>query len=237
VIRPALLATCLLVAACGVVAPSSAQVGPDCVTQPESLLSASDLPNGLSQSSEGRRPMLGLLGNGDSDYPNFRGRAQRNFLWVGLSNGAPRTLVNKAWSDLHYSGEAPSGFIPNDGPLFTDYPQQVFRISEASLDFGTVSEAQKWMDAQRVMNAPNSDPSTRNGIEGDLTTTPIGDESLAYQISHGSSGDLVTGIQARFGSIVYGVSFDSGPKFAADGIAVSLIKKLEAHVHGLCASG
>jgi hypothetical protein len=192
------------------------------------------MPAGLVQISGGSSAVLGLLGHGDAAFTGFNGRAQKNFIWSGLSTGTPRQLVEQAWASLHYSGVAPLDFIPTDGPLFSDYPTQVFQIAEASLDFGSVQDAQKWLQSQRDLYRPNNDPNTRSGITLNPATARIGDDTFAYQLSHGPSGDLVTDIQSRVGHVVYGLSIDSGPQFTAVDHGVGLTTSLAAREHAVC---
>jgi len=229
-----LLLCCLTVVGCGAVVPSSAQAGPSCFAQPTGLLTIDQLPTGLTQVSENTSPVLGLFGNGDAAYPGFVGLSQRTFLWSGLSGGTPRQFVQQAWADLHYTGNAPAGFIPKSGPLFVAYPSQILQIAEASMDFGNVQGAQKWLDSQRSLYRANNDPHTRAGVTVNLPTERIGDDTFAYQLSNGASGDLYTNIQARSGFVVYGIGIDSGPQYSVGPRVVGLMTSLTAREHAVC---
>src|SRR4029077_1598175 len=142
-----LLLGCVLLAGCGPVASSQSSI--PCAAQTTGLLTAAEVSPNLTKRADNTSSTLGLWNNGDAAYPSFKGDAERILLWSGLYDGTPRSLVNQAWTDLHHSGVAPVDFIPNNGELFSAYPSQVFRVSEASLDFGTEGEAMQWMSAQR----------------------------------------------------------------------------------------
>lgn len=235
--RLTLICLCLGLVACGPVETSNAQPAPDCVVQTTGLLALNEVPMDLKQQTEGTSPVLGLLGNGDSAYPGFIGRSQRDFLWTGLYDGTPRALVDQAWSDLHYGSTAPVGFIPSTGALFATYPGQVFRVAEATMDFGSVEMAQKWLVNQQSMNMPNNDPKTRNGVETNPPTVKLGDDTFAYQLTHGPSGDVFTDVQSRVGSIVYAISIDGGPSYDGVTSAVALNGSLHAKEHATCGVG
>lgn len=230
------LLCCLSVVGCGAVVPSRAQsvAAAGCFAQPTGLLSAAELPNGLMQTAESSSPTLGLWDNGNSAYPGFVGRSQRDFLWSGLSSDPARAYVQQAWADLRYSGQAPAGFIPRTGPLFTAYPTQVFQVAEASNDFGTVQNAQKWLSGQRYIYRQNSDPKARSGVTAVLQVARIGDDTFSYQLSNGVSGDLYTNVQARSGSVIWAIAIDSGPQFNASPESEGLMASLAAHEHAAC---
>jgi hypothetical protein len=229
-------ACCLTLVGCGPVVPSRAQSGVSCSAQTTGLLTSADLPAGLTQISEGSSPTLGLWGHGNSAYPGFVGRSQRNFLWSGLSSDPARAYVQQAWADLHYEGQAPEGFIPKTGPLFTAFPTQIFQLSESSSDFGSVQNAQKWLSGQRFIYQPNNDPKTRSGVTAVLQVARIGDETFSYQLNNGPSGDLYTNVQARSGSVVWAISIDSGPQYSASPQSVGFITSLAAREHAKCGS-
>ena len=231
-----LLLSLVSVAACGAPVSSANVQSIPCTAQAASLLAVSELPVGLTLWNENSSPNLGLLHNGDSAYKGFLGRAQRTFLWTGLYSGAPRDLVNRAWSALNYPGQAPVGFIPHAGALFTTYPGEIYRLSEASLSFGSVASAQQWMTDQRQENVPNSDPLTRNGIETNPATGALGDDTFAYTISSGPNSDVYTDIQARVGDVVYGVGIDGGPRLAGVSTSAGLMRSLLGKEHAVCSS-
>jgi hypothetical protein len=249
--RPLLLLgfIALVIAGCGPVATQAAAAVPmpspspavvACAAQTGGLLTASEMASTLTQApdltqwNEGASPTLGLLGNGDANYQSFVGLSQRTFLWTGLYSGEPQELVSEAWSDLHYSGTVPVGFIPSSGALFASYPSSVFRIAEETEDFGTIAEAEKWMDVQRANNPSNTDPTSRNGVESDLTVPIVGDDTFAYQISNGPSGDVLTDIQARVGTVVVSVGIDSGPQVNATASASALLLSLMSKERSTC---
>lgn len=229
-----LLATCLALTGCGAIVNSSAQPGPACAVGTTGLLALGEMPSELTLEHEGTSPVLGLLGNGDNAYPDFKGRSQRDFIWTGLLSGTPRALVEKAWSDLHYSGTAPVTFIPAAGQLYVTYPTQLFHVAESTMDFGSVQAAQKWLSDQRQLNAPNSDPKVRAGVESNPATVQIGDDTFTYQVTHGASGDVFTDIEARVGSVILAVSIDGGPSYDGVGKGVGLVGNLHAKEHATC---
>jgi hypothetical protein len=184
------------------------------------------MPPSMKVTATGSSPHLGLFNGGDNAYPTFVGRASTVFDWSALSTVGVRTLLNAAWKQLNYSGAAPSGFLPVSGLLYADYPTQLFRITEAVENFGSVSEAEAWMAVQRTDNAPNSNPATRNGDEVGLKVSRIGDDSFAYQITKAAGGDTLTDVIVRENDLLLGISIDAGPHAPGLETASSLVGKL-----------
>jgi hypothetical protein len=179
---------------------------------------------------------LGLLGTGDAHFPNFAGRTDMDFDWSGLNSTSAHSLLDQAWSLLHYSGAAPPGFLPANGPLYTDYPTQLFAIAEEVDNFGSISAAEQWMSLQRSGNAPNSNPKTNNGLEIDPPVSRIGDQTFAYQIIRASAGDVFTDVIIRQGDLILAVSDDGGPGSNGVNTASSLIRALLAKEQATCAT-
>jgi hypothetical protein len=194
------------------------------------------MPQGLSLLSETSRPTLGLYGSGDSRYPDYKGGAERIFIWSDLSSGTPQSLVQDAWAQLHNKGAAPLGFIPSSGALFTDYPDQIFQVAESSDDFGSSAEAQMWMAMQSSRSAQGGGTGPAAGQQTVLTAPTDGDQGVAYQVANGPSGDVYTDMVSRFGSVVIGISIDSGPGLTggADLQARTLLRGLTQAETSVC---
>ncbi len=226
------------ICACGTYSPRPSSVDSTspatCASGLGGLLTASQIGSDFMQVGEGTSPVLGLWNNGDAAYPDFKSMSDRRFIWNGLTKGTGRTEVVQAWADLHYSGSPPIDFIPHSGRLFASYPSQVFMVAESRADFGATSDAEHWMSFQRQNNQPNSNPNTRNGIETIPAVQQVGDDTFEFQTTSGQSADLYTDVEARVGSIIYAVSLDSGPAYAASGDAASLVTRLCAQVQSTC---
>lgn len=241
------LVLCVFLTGCGAAVPSAVAhshstpaavrlTGVGCMTSTGTLLTAAAMPTSVVMLAEAATPKLGLLGNGDARYPTFVGRVARVFDWTNLSSTTVRNMVNQAWSQLNYSGTAPAGFLPTGGPLYSNYPTQIFRITEAVDNFGSISEAESWMSGQRSDNTPNANPATRNGVETNPQVATIGGDTFAYQITKAAGGDILTEVEIRQGDLVLGVSIDGAPQSSGLQIASSLTRSLLAKEQATCAA-
>lgn len=219
--------------------PGMPTSGLPCAAQTTGLLGGTDMPSGMTLWSESSSSKLGLFTMGDSPsnpYSHFLGRTVGTFLWTGLYGGTPLSLAGQRWAELHATSKVPIGYIPDEGALFTAYPRQVFRASESTVVFGTSDEAVLWMNSQHI-NSPHSDPGPANGVVTNPQVPRIGDDTFAFQVSNGSSGDLVTAVDVRVGSVTLGITLDSGPQLDALPIVLSLIHKLVAREQSTCSIG
>jgi hypothetical protein len=205
--------------------------GLPCVVQPETLLTATDLPANLIVQfpPSGRVGGPGLLDNGDAAYPGYVGRSTASFQWSGFDPGP-----------VGSNGTQTSPSLPTGGELYTSTPGQVLQLSEEASDWGSVANAERWMMSQHQEHQPNDIANTRNGVEVNPTVASLGDDTLVYQIDEGAPpssqpftgpfvGHVYTGIEVRQGELIFAISIDSGPTLDAASLAQTLMTKLIAN--------
>jgi hypothetical protein len=203
-----LLAGYLLLTACSAAVTPSAHAAPHCVAQTTGLLTLPEV-----ESAWGPANSTGWLQANDGSSPVLGLLGNGDASYPGFKGRAQR--------DFELSEQGSSGSA------------QLFHVAEASLDFGSVQMAQKWLTSQRAMNIPNDNPMTRNGVETLIATVTIGDDTFAYQLPGRSEG-MFTDIQSRVGRYLFGVSTQSSPTYDAVSAVVSLMTSLHAKEHAVC---
>jgi hypothetical protein len=217
-------------------ATASPVPGLPCALQPGALLTLADMPAHLVVESppEGRVGPLGLLDNGDAYYPGYVGHSYASFDWSGFLSGPSGA-----------AGRQSSPSIPATGPLYSSSPGQVLQVAEQVSDFGSLTNAQRWMTVQHQCNQPNDIPNTNNGVERDATVPRLGDDTLVYQLDDGAPpsfkpftgpfvGHVYTDIVVRQGDLIFAIGIDSGPNIDAVSLAQSLIINLLAKDAAMC---
>jgi hypothetical protein len=141
-------------------------------------------------------------------------------LW-GNGDASYPGFVGRAQRDFQLGGQSGAG------------TPQIFHVAEASMDFGSVQMAQKWLAGQRTINIPNDNPRTRNGVESIIATATIGDDTFAYQLP-GRPDGVYTDIESRIGPYLLAVSTQTSPTFDATTAVVSLLGSLHAKEQAAC---
>ena len=197
------LAVGILLAACGAPSTSTAHLAKNCVAQTSGLLTVTEVESTLSLDAAGWH----MTGEGGSPLLGLLGNGDASY--PGFVGRAQRDFENKQ----------PGA--------------QVFHVAEASMDFGSVQMAEKWLAGQRQMNIPNDNPKTRNGVETIAMTALIGDDTFAYQIP-GAADGVFTDIQSRVGPYVFGVFTQSSAAYAAVDGVVKLMTSLHLKEQAVC---
>ncbi|HEY6470011.1 MAG TPA: hypothetical protein VI434_09600 [Candidatus Dormibacteraeota bacterium] len=195
-------------------------------------------------------PSIGYLGNTDP-YPTDKGFGEVIYAWTGLTNG-PAARFDMPSTSTTSGNQArdtnPVDNLPSSGPLFTDYPAQIFDVSLEIDDFGTGPAAERWMTQSRQSNRANDVP-IRGNLVRYVTVPNLGDDTFAtqhdrsYAGGSGESpqlgpfvGDVYTDIQIRDGMYVYAVSIDAAPKADAVSAAMRLLRLMTTREPASCGS-
>ncbi len=205
-----LVAGCLLLTACGAALTPSAHAASHCVAQTTGLLTLPELESALGFSA------TGWLDAGDGSSPVLG--------LLGDGDASYPGFVGRAQRDFQQSGHG------------TALSAELFHVAEASMDFGSVQMAQKWLANQKANNIPNDNPIERNGVETDPATVTIGDDTFTYQLPGRSEG-VFTDIESRVGPYLLAVSTQSSPTYDAVSAVVSLMTSLHAKEHAVCGVG
>ena len=203
----ALFAGILLLMACSGAGTPRALVPVHCVAQTTGLLTLPEVVSSLGSSA------TGWLQVGEASSPVLG--------LLGNGDASYPGFVGRAQRDFKQDSPGPTGSA------------QLFHVAVASIDFGSLQMAQKWMAGQRVMNVPNDNPITRNGVETVPSTVMIGDDTFAFQLP-GMPHGVFTDIQSRVGAYLFSVSTESSPTYDAISAAVKLMTSLHAKEHAAC---
>jgi hypothetical protein len=256
------LGSCLVATGCGVsranahatriattAAPTFNAPGLPCAVQTFTLLTPDEIPVRLTPEfpPNSRAGGPGLLDNGDAAYPGYVGDAAAYFAWTGLLSGAPAAMVASAYATTGNQAPLQLGDLPQGGPLYTTYPDQVFQVAEATSDFGSVVTAERWMTAQRMDHPTEDVANYGSGVERSSTLASMGDDAFIYQIdmdapnvstpySGAYIGHSYTDVEVRAGDVIFAVSVDSGPDIDSSSFATSVVSHLMAKEESACGS-
>ena len=220
--------------------PSATTAGLPCQLGDAVLLAASALPASMEAAGPPvTDTALGLNDNGDSAYPGYVADTSEYFSWTGLTSGSAETIVQQGYASAVPSSAGatpPSMFVPPVSPLYSDYPAQVFLVSEEVSDFGRVSSAEAWLTGQRAIEAPGASGGPGAGVLKLPSVAPLGDDSFVYQTtaSATSPSDTFTDIEVREGAAIYAVSIDSGANANAVALARALVAQLVERAAARC---
>jgi hypothetical protein len=218
-----------------------------CALQTDTLLTQAELPVAMTPEfpaiSQAGGP--GLLDNGDAAYLGYVGDADAYFQWTGLLSGPPATMVAQAYAASGNQAPLAPGDLPEGGPLYTTYPNDVYQIAEATSDFGSVANAEKWMTMQRQDHPAEDVQDYGSGVERIPPVAPMGDDTFIYQIDDGAPntstaftgayvGHIYTDIEVRTGDVIFAVSLDSGSSVDSASMADSIVRNLTAKEQSVC---
>ncbi len=230
-------------------APISGIASLPCLVRPTLLPSAADMPVPMTRAEPlSYGPSIGYLGRTDP-YPTYKGFGEVIYAWTGLTSGpAARFDVSNAstTSGNQAHDTNPVDNLPSSGPLFTDYPMQIFDVSLEIGDFGTVPAAERWMTQSRQSDPVNDIPVQGNLVRY-ITVPSLGDDTFAMQLDRsyaGGSGampqlgpfvgDVYTDIEVREGMYVYAASIDASPMAGAVTAAVRLLQLMTTREPAAC---
>jgi hypothetical protein len=188
-----------------------------CAIQTIGLLTPAQLPAHLTpewpaSSEAGTIGPYYDLGGGGPVYPGSIGDANEYFQWTGFTTH-------------------PLEDLPSNGPMYATHPTQVFQLAEEVDDWGTVTNAKRWMASQRVN-------------QGDIVRS-LGDDTFMYHANEGEAndappytdanpGDVFTDIEVREGDTMFALSIDAGPAADPESLAVSIMRSLMAKERAVC---
>jgi hypothetical protein len=238
------------IAVTGVPTPAPAVINAPnlpCALQTDTLLTDTELPVAMTPEfpaiSQAGGP--GLLDNGDAAYLGYIGDADAYFEWTGLLSGIPASMVAQAYATSGNQAPFAPGDLPEGGPLYTTYPDDVYQIAEETSDFGSLGNADKWMSSQRQEHPAEDVADYGSGVERIPPVAPMGDDTFIYQIDDGAPnnstpfthayvGHIFTDIEVRTGDVIFAVSLDSGPAVDSASMADSIVRNLMAKELSVC---
>jgi hypothetical protein len=201
-----------------------------CVISIAALLTQSQLPSHMKPESPASTN-LGVIGpygdlTGKPDFPGSIGETNEYFQWTGVS-------------------DAQLSEAPGAGSTYVTDPTQVFQLAEEISDWGTLSNAERWMGGQRLSNQPNNIPDYGNGPERIPPVPAMGDDAFMYQIDDGAPyghtpqigpfvGHIYTDIEVRLGVVIFAISIDAGPDANPGALAVSTMQQMLANDQTVC---
>ncbi len=201
-----------------------------CALSTAALLNRSQLPPSMRSESPASTN-LGVIGpygdlSGKAEFPGSVGDTIESYRWTGVSSG-------------------PLPDVPGGGSIHVTDPTQVFLFAEEISDWGTLSNAERWMAGQRLSNQPNTIPDYGNGVERIPPVPVMGDDAFMYQIDDGAAsghtpqtgpfvGHIYTNIEVRFGVVILALSIDAGPGANPGALAVSTMQKMIANEEAVC---
>jgi hypothetical protein len=208
---------------------------------PTAMIRAEPLSYGNSQ------PYLGNT----NPYPGFQGFGGAEYAWTGLTSG-PAASFDTPNATKSSGNQAPDlnrvDTLPSSGPLFTEYPMQIFSVALEVDDFGTVPAAQRWVAESRQSYPINDVP-----VHGNVVRYPdirnLGDESFAMQADQTYAGgpntlpqlgpfvgDVYTAVEVREGAYIYAVGINAAPQADAVSAAAKLVQQMMSDQEAACGS-
>ena len=172
--------------------------------------------------------VIGLYGDltGKPEFPGSIGETNEYFEWTGVS-------------------AAQLSQIPDGATIYDTDPTQVFQLAEEISDWGTLSNAERWMAGQRGSNENNTIPRYGNGVERIPPVPAMGDDAFMYQIDDGAAyesapytgpfvGHIYTNIEVRVSVVILALSIDAGPGANPGALAVSTMQTMLANEESVC---
>jgi hypothetical protein len=201
-----------------------------CVISTAALLTQSQLPPHMTSESPASTN-LGVIGpygdlTGKPEFPGSIADTNEYFRWTGVS-------------------DAQLSQVPDGATIYDTDPTQVFQLAEEISDWGTLSNAERWMAGQRLSNVTNTIPDYGNGVERIPPVSAMGDDAFMYQIDDGAPygwapytaayvGHIYTNIEVRVGVVILALSIDAGPGANPGALAVSTMQKMIVNADAVC---
>jgi hypothetical protein len=107
-----------------------------CLVRPTTIPNAANMPGAMVRAE---RLLSGTTAQYAEHYPQYRGFGEAVYVWTGLISGPATRLVSpskgaNAGSERRDLDAVDN--LPHTGPLFTDYPTQIFDVALQVDDFG-----------------------------------------------------------------------------------------------------